>query len=433
MEEILFDMGADLNAETLTARLKESAGKRRAPRRRQSANAARVEDVRADGSLSGLVGAQSEFNQALAGTLALVAENLRKLGEGLAALEEEASLRDEREEAFKERTDKQFHQLLRVVEEIKERVDGLEERMRRAAGEPREREIEEIRTQLLDLERLVRRSMRAGETASAVSFKAKAKAAASGEEEKADADEKEVEGRVESGRTSPSAGLAASAVASSRPVREFDYFMFEQRFRGARSEIKRHQSAYVELFLGKERIVDLGCGRGEFVELLSERGLNATGVDNHPEMIEFCRERGLRVELADIFDYLRETPPASLDAIFVSQVVEHFGTERIVELVGLCAASLKAGGVLVAETINPHCPVALGNFYLDPSHVRPVPAELLRFICEENEFKAPLLRFSAPVFESNAPASLDVQGGLPVEAKLYQDYAVIAYKRGGEA
>lgn len=210
---------------------------------------------------------------------------------------------------------------------------------------------------------------------------------------------------------------------------QFDYFLFEHRFRGTVSEIKRRQSIYVELFLGKENVIDLGCGRGEFVELLSGNGVNVTGIDNNQDMVEFCRDRGVRVVLSDIFDYLGSLPNATLDGIAALQVVEHLSFEQILKLINLCGEKLKSGGVIVVETVNTNCSAALANFYLDPSHIRPVPAEMLRFVFEQAPFEVRSLRFSSPIAGSNLTGALDVTSGLPQEASLCLDYAVVAHRR----
>ncbi|MEK6406217.1 MAG: methyltransferase domain-containing protein [Acidobacteriota bacterium] len=209
---------------------------------------------------------------------------------------------------------------------------------------------------------------------------------------------------------------------------EFDYFLFEHRYRGSVAEIKRRQSTYLELFRGKENVVDLGCGRGEFLELLSENGINVTGVDINEDMVDFCRDRGLRVVRSDMFEYLTSSPGDKFDAIFLSQVVEHLPPEQILKLVSLCAKKLESGGVIVVETVNTNCPVALGNFYLDPTHVRPVPADMLRFMFEQASFQVKYLRFSSPLPDNNVSQVLDLPWGLSQEVVVYQDYAIVAVR-----
>jgi 2-polyprenyl-3-methyl-5-hydroxy-6-metoxy-1,4-benzoquinol methylase len=209
---------------------------------------------------------------------------------------------------------------------------------------------------------------------------------------------------------------------------KFDYFMFEQRFRGDMTEIKQRQESYVDFFRGRRNVVDLGCGRGEFVELLSEQGIPATGIDMNEEMIESCQARGLKVVLAGLFEYLESRPDRSIGGIFSAQVVEHLSSNQIMRLVELCGTKLEAGGIVVVETINANCLYALGNFYLDPTHVKPVPCNLLQFMFEQAGFEIRETRFSGPVAGIKAEPVLRSSGGVPVNFENYQDYAIIALR-----
>jgi SAM-dependent methyltransferase len=131
-------------------------------------------------------------------------------------------------------------------------------------------------------------------------------------------------------------------------------------------------------------VLDVGCGRGEFLELMREAGANARGIDSSEEQIAICREKGLNAETADIFAYLAGLPEGSLDGIFCAQVVEHFPPDRIPEFVRLAASRLARNGLLAIETPNPEClAIFATHFYLDPTHTRPVPSPLLRFYMEE--------------------------------------------------
>jgi O-antigen chain-terminating methyltransferase len=213
-------------------------------------------------------------------------------------------------------------------------------------------------------------------------------------------------------------------------AQQFDYFLFEQEFRGSRAEIKKRQLAYLYLFTGRNEVLDLGCGRGEFVELLAENGVKTTGVDASRDMVEFCRDRGLPVVQADASSYLQRLPDKSVGGIFASQIVEHLSFDEMVRLLRLCGEKLRTGGVLVVETVNTTCPEALGNFFLDPSHVRPVPPLMLRFLLHQGPFTVENLRFTSPAGGRPAPGDeLVCDGVVPAEASYYMDYAVIA-RRG---
>ena len=192
-----------------------------------------------------------------------------------------------------------------------------------------------------------------------------------------------VEGQAAAGRLS--AG-ATEEVAEARAARRgASYLAFEDLHRGTREEIKRRQSVYLphfKLAVGEQApLLDLGCGRGEFLELCREAGLPARGVDVNPAMVAACREQGLEVAAADALTYLRALPAASLGGILLSQVIEHLTLDQLSELVALCAGKLAPGGVLIAETINPQSlSTFAGAFYVDLTHTKPVHPEAARFM-----------------------------------------------------
>ena len=165
---------------------------------------------------------------------------------------------------------------------------------------------------------------------------------------------------------------------------EFDYTRFAERFRGSEEYVKEGQRFYLPLFAGRCDVLDIGCGRGEFLELMQEAGVAARGIDLSQESVELCRQKGLTAETADLFAYLADLPEASLGGIFSAQVVEHLPPERLPEMIRLGASRLGRGGVLAIETPNPEClAIFASHFYLDPTHTRPVPHALLAFYMEE--------------------------------------------------
>jgi SAM-dependent methyltransferase len=225
-------------------------------------------------------------------------------------------------------------------------------------------------------------------------------------------------------------GLSRLAARSDDEDVGLDMDAFGDAFRGDPAEIKRRQAIYLDVFQPGHTVLDLGCGRGEFLELLRERGIEATGVERSVALVESGRARGLSVVHADIAGYLATIPDASVDGIVMLQVVEHLAPRRLVDLLALCGAKLRPEGVVVAETVNTHCVTALQSFYLDPTHVRPVPPLLLRFMFEQRGFTVRLLRFSAPIHAAaHAAPALDVAGDLPDAVTVYQDYAAIAVRR----
>lgn len=220
-----------------------------------------------------------------------------------------------------------------------------------------------------------------------------------------------------------------------------DYFGFENRFRGSQEEIKQRQKRYVEYFAGREPILDMGCGRGEFLELLRAAGVHATGLDVNPDMFLHCREKGLNVVQSDVFTYLGSLPGESLGGIFSAQMIEHFPPEEIIRLVRLCQSKLKPNGVIILETVNPQCLTTLARaFYLDFSHRWPCHPEAMRFLLESIGFSDIRLEFSAPVdpgikipiLQKTDLFGKDTERFNRAAALLnelifgYQDYAIIA-------
>ena len=192
-----------------------------------------------------------------------------------------------------------------------------------------------------------------------------------------------VEDQSQAGQLSPGAVQeVAQARAASRGAA---YLAFEDLYRGTREEIKRRQSVYLPHFqlsvTDQAPLLDLGCGRGEFLDLCREAGLPARGVDVNPAMVAYCRELGLDVAEADGLTYLRALPPGGLGGILMSQVIEHLSLDQLTELVALCAEKLAPGGVLIAETVNPQSlSTFAGAFYVDLTHNKPVHPEAARFL-----------------------------------------------------
>jgi O-antigen chain-terminating methyltransferase len=178
------------------------------------------------------------------------------------------------------------------------------------------------------------------------------------------------------------AGVAPAAAHPAPPP--FDYGRFAERFRGTEDYVRRGQQFYLPRFEGCRNVLDIGCGRGEFLEAMREAGVPARGIDLSLESVAICRHKGLEAEPADLFAYLAGIPEASLDGIFCSQVIEHLPAERLPEMIKLCSSRLQRNGVMAIETPNPEClAIFATHFYLDPTHTRPVPQALLAFYLEE--------------------------------------------------
>ncbi|PWU00164.1 MAG: hypothetical protein C5B51_25835 [Terriglobia bacterium] len=206
-------------------------------------------------------------------------------------------------------------------------------------------------------------------------------------------------------RQAPAAAGGSSGVVKPEPqltaVDSFDYARFAERFRGTEEYVKAGQQVYLPYFAGRRNVLDIGCGRGEFLESMRTAGAAARGIDLSAESVALCRQKGLEAERADLFGYLAAQPEGSLDGIFCAQVVEHLPPERLPEMIRLAANCLARDGVIVIETPNPEClAIFASHFYLDPTHTRPVPYPLLVFYLEESGIAKIEVKRLSPAVES---------------------------------
>lgn len=185
------------------------------------------------------------------------------------------------------------------------------------------------------------------------------------------------------------------------PVRSsldsYKYVGFEDQFRGSRQEIRERVAAYVPLFEGAGDVLDVGCGRGEFLDLLRERGISARGVDLNHEMAAICRERGLDATAGDALTYLLAQRDASLGGLFAAQVVEHLEPDYLMRLLDVAYHKLRPGSRIILETINTACWYAFFASYIrDLTHVRPLHPETLQYLAVASGFQRVEIRYSAP-------------------------------------
>lgn len=199
-------------------------------------------------------------------------------------------------------------------------------------------------------------------------------------------------------------GQVAQQVSATVPPPEspaIDYSRFAERFRGSDEEIRRKLEFYRPFFAGHDNVLDIGCGRGEFLEVMRDANVTSRGIDLSPESVAQCREKGLEAEVADMFTYLTEQPDGEFDGIMSSQVVEHLAPHRVAEMINLCGRKLRRGGVLAIETPNPECLAIFATyFYLDPTHTRPMPHQYLQFCMEEAGFTGFEVHQLSPAIES---------------------------------
>jgi SAM-dependent methyltransferase len=260
---------------------------------------------------------------------------------------------------------------------------------------------------------------------------------------------KRLERRTTVGKQPAKAAIATPpADSESEPV---DYLVFENKFRGDSAKIAERQRLFLEYFRGQKDVLDLGCGRGEFLNLLKEANIPARGVDLSEDFIEVCRDKGLDIQQGDALAYLANLKTNSLGGIFAGQVIEHFSTSQLVRLVKLAYEKLRPGAYFVAETVNPLClSVFAKSFYIDPTHVKPVHPETIQFILESEGFDFVKVHFMSPPPDESKLALIEVSADQDPEDKKryqqmnenveklnqllysYEDYAVVARKPAKE-
>jgi SAM-dependent methyltransferase len=243
-------------------------------------------------------------------------------------------------------------------------------------------------------------------------------------------------------------GSQASPGPQASSLDSFKYLSFEDEFRGSLVEIRRRLEEYVPKFAGLRDVLDIGCGRGEFLELLREAGVSARGLDINHEMVEASRARGLDVTEGDALSYVAGLPDDSLGGLFASQVVEHLEPAYLARLLETAAHKIRRGGLIVLETINPACWVAFFESYLrDLTHVRPLHPETLKHLLRVSGFQTVDLEYKSPVPEWDrlrtapkpagdlTPGMADLIDAFNEDmAKLngrmftFQDYAVVGRK-----
>jgi len=238
----------------------------------------------------------------------------------------------------------------------------------------------------------------------------------------------------------------SGAPALARAVDEEKYVEFEGLFRGQEEEIGTRLAPYMEILADRGEVLDLGCGRGEALEALAREGIPCRGVDSSSEMVERCRAKGLEATVGDLFSVLTETDEGKLGAIVSFHVIEHLPASSLERLVRLAWRALKPGGVLIFETPSPlSLVVGARNFWIDPTHLKPIHPDSLKAIFDLNGFdpveRIDLQPFSEDLRLPEVDAS-DLEPELvPLAERInalrdrldrllygFQDYGLVGYK-----
>jgi len=182
----------------------------------------------------------------------------------------------------------------------------------------------------------------------------------------------------------------------------YKYVGFEDRFRGSQDAIRARLGDYVPLFKGRSDVLDVGCGRGELLDLFKKSGVGARGLDVNHEMVEACRARGLDAVEGDLVSYLEGLPDGSLGGLIAVQVVEHLEPSYLMRALDIAFHKLRPGSPIVLETINPACWFAFFSSYIrDLTHVRPIHPETLQYLLTASGFSRAKIDFRAPYPEAD--------------------------------
>ncbi len=184
------------------------------------------------------------------------------------------------------------------------------------------------------------------------------------------------------------------------PLEDWRYTGFENRFRGAEDTIKKQLEEYLSFFKKGQKVLDLGCGRGEFLDLMKSKWIDAEGIDINEQMVKICQDKGLICKKGDILEQLAEYGDGSLGGIFSSQVIEHLPPSYLKRMLDIAYVKMAPSSPIVLETINPTSVFALVQIYhLDISHKQPIHPQALKYLLESSGFEDVEIRYSAPLEE----------------------------------
>jgi SAM-dependent methyltransferase len=223
--------------------------------------------------------------------------------------------------------------------------------------------------------------------------------------------------------SSPVGEVLGYDAAVVRPEGDSDYVAFEELFRGPAARVAESQRPYLALVREHEPVLDIGCGRGEFLALLAGEGITATGLDSDPGMVRRCEDLGLRATLGEANEYLDRLDDRSLGTVFSAQLIEHLAHSELQRMLELARRKLRPGGLFIAETVNPHRISSLKTFWVDVTHQHPIFPEVALALCAIAGFESAYVfaptfadferaRFEAPAYAvvATAPAQAGAEG-----------------------
>jgi SAM-dependent methyltransferase/uncharacterized protein YoxC len=195
--------------------------------------------------------------------------------------------------------------------------------------------------------------------------------------------------------------LREATLAGDSPSESWKYPAFEAAFRGSEADVATRLSTYLPIFAGAQNVLDVGCGRGEFLALLKKAAISAKGIDLNLEMVEICRARGLDVAHGDVLTYLRRLGDDSLGGLFAAQVVEHLPPDYLLAFLNEANRVLGPGAPLVLETVNVACWYAFFQSYVrDITHAKPLHPDTLKHLVIASGFPSADVEYRVPVDET---------------------------------
>ncbi len=222
------------------------------------------------------------------------------------------------------------------------------------------------------------------------------------------------------------AANAAPSAAFSANVDSVTYVGFEDRFRGSEQDIRARVEDYLPIFASASDVLDVGCGRGELLDLLRQHGVTARGVDTNDAMVQLCRARGLDVERDDALRFLERQKDGTLGGLVAVQVVEHFEPGYLLRFLEAAHHKLRAGAPLVLETINPACWMAFFDCYIrDVTHRQPLHPDTLRYLVQTSGFMNVEVQYRAPVRDVDRLERVAAAAGIQADPQLTQIVAAV--------